>query len=281
VIWKRRKNAVAERLHAASDAELERVLIDLGAQLDYPPVPALALQVRNRLERELAPPPVRDVLRPYRPFRRSLALALVGLFLVAGAATAALFTLRGVDIRIRPTPPTAPPTPTRPAGSPDIGRLLSLGDRVTLSEARRTLPFAIRLPSLAELASPDEVYIDDEPSGGRVTAVYAARPGLPKASTTGVGLLITQFRARVDEEFVVKEAGPGTRVEQLSVGGAAGFWVEGDPHTVLYIDENGNNFPDSLRLAGNTLLWERDGVTFRLEADISRAQALRIATSFR
>jgi hypothetical protein len=272
---------MAERLRAASDAELERVLHDLGAHLDYPKVPALALQVRNRLERELAPPAVRQVLRPYRPLRRSLALAALGLLLVAGAATAALFTVRGVEIRIRPTPPTAPPTRTLPPGSPDIGRLLSLGDRVTLSEARRTAPFPVRLPSIAGLDTPDEVYIDDEPSGGRVTAVYAARRGLPRASTTGVALLITQFRARVDEEFVVKEAGPGTRVERLSVDGAPGYWVEGDPHTVLYIDENGNNFPDSLRLAGNTLLWERDGVTFRLEADISKEQALRVASSFR
>jgi hypothetical protein len=273
---------VAEPLHAASDAELERVLLDLGTRLDYPRLPALALQVRNRLERELAPPAVRQVLRPYRPLRRSLALAVVGLLLVAGAATAALFTVRGVDIRLRPTPPTAAPTPSLPTdASPDLGLALSLGERVTLAEARRSVSFPVLLPDLPGPDSPDEVFIDDDPSGGRVTAVYAPRPGLPRTNITGVGLLITQFRARVDEEFVVKEAGPGTRVERLSVGGAPGYWVEGDPHTVLYIDENGNNFPDSLRLAGNTLLWERDGVTFRLEADISKAQALRIATSFR
>jgi hypothetical protein len=277
---------VAERLRAADDAELERALVDLGARLDYPQMPTLAVHVRNRLERELAPPTVREVLRPYRPLRRSLAFALAGLLLVAGAATAALFTVRGVDIRFRPTPPTVSPTPSAPtATSPDLGTLLSLGERVTLAEARRGVPFPVRLPTLLGLGTragdPDEVYLDDEPEGGRVTAVYRARPpGLPRATATNVGLLITQFRAGLDEDFIVKEAGPGTRVERVSVDGAPGYWVEGEPHTIVYVDENGSNFPDSVRLAGNTLLWERRGITFRLEADIDRQQALRIAASF-
>jgi hypothetical protein len=277
----RRENEVAERLRAATDAELGRALIDLGTRLDYPPMPALAIQVRSRLERELAPPSVREVLRPYRPLRRSLVLAALGLLLIAGAATAALFTVRGVEIRFRSTPPVTP-TPSPPAAaSPDLGTTLSLGERVTLAEARRSVSFPVRLPSAPELGSPDEVYVDDEPTGGRVTAVYRARPGLPRATTTNVGLLITQFRAGFDEDFILKEAGPGTRVEQVGVGGAPGYWIEGEPHTVVYLDEKGNPFPDTVRLAGNTLLWERAGVTFRLEADISRQQALRIATSFR
>lgn len=269
---------VAERLQAASDAELERVLRDLGTRLDYPPIPALAVQVRSRLEREITPPPVREVLRPYRPLWRSLVFAVLGLLLVAGAATAARFAVRGVEIRFRPTPPTVGP----PTGeTPDPGPLLSLGERVTLSEARRAVSFPVRLPTLARLGRPDEVYVDDDPVGGRVTLLYRPRPGFPRATTTNVGLLITQFRATFDEEFIVKEAGPGTRVEQVSVDGAPGYWIEGEPHTVLYVDENGSLFPDSVRLAGNTLLWERRGFTFRLEADISRQHALRIAVSLR
>lgn len=273
---------MAERLQSASDAELELVLRDLGTRLDYPPMPALAVQVRSRLEREIAPPAVREVLRPYRPLRRSLAFAVLGLLLVAGAATAARFAVRGVEIRFRSTPPTVSPPTARPTGeSPDPGPLLSLGERVTLSEARRAVSFPVRLPTLPRPGRPDEVYVDDDPVGGRVTLLYRPRPGFPKATTTNVGLLITQFRATFDEEFIVKEAGPGTRVEQVSVDGAPGYWIVGEPHTVLYVDENGSLFPDSVRLAGNTLLWERRGFTFRLEADIDRQHALRIAVSLR
>lgn len=272
---------MADRLRTAGDAELGRALTELGTRLDYPRVPAMAVQVRHRLERELAPPPVREALRPYRPLRRSVAIAVLGLLLVAGAATAALFRIRGVEIRIRPTPTAVPSRSPTTDASPDIGRTLFLGERVTLREARQTVSFRVRLPNVPELGSPDEVYVDDDPSGGRVTAVYAPRSSLPPTSATGVGLLITQFRAAIDEDFVVKEAGPDTRVEQISVGGDPGYWVEGEPHVVLYVDENGIPFPDEARLAGNTLLWERDGVTFRLEADVSKQQALRIATSFR
>ena len=270
---------MADRLGTLGDADLGRALVELGNRLDYPRLPAMAAQVRHRLERELAPPPVRQALRPYRPLRRTVAIAVVGLMLVAGAATAALFRVRGVEIRIRPTP-SALPSPTATAEvTPDIRP--SLGERVSLSEARQRVSFRVRVSSLAELGSPDEIYVDDEPSGGRVTSLYSARPGLPASSATGVGLLATQFHAAFDEDFVLKEAGPGTRVEQVSVGGDPGYWIEGEPHIVLYVDENGMNFPDTVRLAGNTLLWERGGITFRLEADFSKQQALRIAASFR
>ena len=38
---------------------------------------------------------------------------------------------------------------------------------------------------------------------------------------------------------------------------------------------------ETLRLAENTLLWERGGVTYRLEAQVTRDEAIRIASSFR
>jgi len=37
----------------------------------------------------------------------------------------------------------------------------------------------------------------------------------------------------------------------------------------------------SLRLARNTLIWQRDGVVLRLEGQITRAQALRLASRLR
>ena len=35
------------------------------------------------------------------------------------------------------------------------------------------------------------------------------------------------------------------------------------------------------RLAGNTLLWERDGITYRLEAALARDDAIAVAVSLR
>ena len=48
-------------------------------------------------------------------------------------------------------------------------------------------------------------------------------------------------------------------------------------HEFLYLDANGNPQPDTARLAANTLLWERDGVTYRLESALDRDAALALA----
>jgi hypothetical protein len=67
----------------------------------------------------------------------------------------------------------------------------------------------------------------------------------------------------------------------VTVNGGRGFWLEGAPHQFFYRDPDGSVRPDTLRLAGNTLLWEQGGVTLRLEADLTRDQALRLASTFR
>lgn len=61
--------------------------------------------------------------------------------------------------------------------------------------------------------------------------------------------------------------------------GDGGYWISGDPHLVFVLDEFGNVKEDEVRLAGNVLLWEDDGVSYRIEADISKARALGIARS--
>src|SRR5437867_1441669 len=60
-----------------------------------------------------------------------------------------------------------------------------------------------------------------------------------------------------------------------------GFWLAGEPHQFFYRDPSGNFQADTLRLAGNTLLWEEGGITHRLEAQVSKDEALRIASSVR
>jgi hypothetical protein len=58
--------------------------------------------------------------------------------------------------------------------------------------------------------------------------------------------------------------------------------MEGQPHQVFYTSNSGTSFiTDTLRLAGNTLIWEQNGLVMRLEAQVDKATALRIAASFR
>ena len=60
-----------------------------------------------------------------------------------------------------------------------------------------------------------------------------------------------------------------------------GFWLEGAPHLYFYRDPNGSVQQETLRLAGNTLVWVQNGITVRLEAQVDQATALRIAGTFR
>jgi hypothetical protein len=272
-----------------SAAELEAAVRDLGARLDYPPSEQLAFVVRQRLEREEAPrrgwlPRIRlaDRLRPaLAPAWQRAAVALVVIVaLLSGIlvfspstrkAVAGWLGLRGVKIEVVPT---LPPVPT------PLGRNLVLGRAVSLAEAQAAVPFRILLPSVPELGQPDEIDLTETFGTGRVSLLYRARPGFPRASATGVGLLVTEFEAKPEKEFIEKKVvAGGASLEAVRVNGEPAFWIEGAPHELYYVDANGSPIRDTIRLAGNVLLWQHGSVTLRLEADVPMARALAIAES--
>ena len=257
--------------------ELEATLTDLGGRLAYPRPTRLSAAVRARLHE---PRPRRwwdAVLSPryaFAPAALTLLLILVvSLAAVPGVRAAAdeFLRLRGIDIF------QTSATPTAPAASPAVP---FPGERVSLEDARGRAPF-LRVPADARLGTPDQVYVDKIPAGDRVTLVYLSRPGIPISRDAGVSAVVVVFRAQIDESLFAKVGVAGTRIEEVTINGDRGFWLEGTPHQFFYRDSAGNPSPETLRLAGNTLLWEQGGVTFRLEAQVARDDALRIATSFR
>jgi hypothetical protein len=253
-------------------SDLERALGAIGSEIEYPPTPALAAAVRARVE--AAPVPGRRLVVPPR---RTLAIALAALLLLAGTAVAAVpswrhsvldwLGLRSVKIE------RVPRLPATPTGAP-----LALGKQVTLSGTRAPgADFDVLVP---RGLPPDAVYVSDEPPGGQVALVYKGRRGLPQA-VAGVGLLITEFRGQQSSVFLQKSLGPGTTAERVTVNGEPGIWIAGQPHVVIYRDARGEVRDYTLRLATNTLLWRHGDLLLRLEAHISKADALRIASSMR
>jgi hypothetical protein len=129
------------------------------------------------------------------------------------------------------------------------------------------------------LGEPDAVYVSN---ANQVSLVYASRSAVPSSpQSPGVGVLLTQFRAVLEEPLIQKGLPPGTRVEEVRVGTSRGYWISGAPHSFIYRDVGGSMREDRSRLAGNTLLWARDGVTLRLESALDRDEAIRIAESLR
>jgi hypothetical protein len=166
--------------------------------------------------------------------------------------------LRSVEVR------RVPSTPRVSARPGDIR--LDLGRPVTLAAARDRLRFRILVP--AQPTGPPRIFVDSSPPGGRVTFLYD-RPRL----------LVTEFRGSQSQIFLEKAVGPDTTIKRVRVGGAPGAWIAGRPHGAVFADANGVIRQDRTRLAGNVLVWERDGLVLRLEGARTLAGALRVARS--
>ena len=267
---------MSSRMH---DDELERTLTDIGQRLAYPRSTALTSAVRERIAARPRPS-WRD-----RVTGRSLAPALVTVALLLFVTALALpgvqaaardfLRLRGIDLFPVASVPAVTPRPSTTAS----GTAFAPGDRVSLAEARARTHFTIALP--ASLGQPDEVYVQTANTGEHVTVVYRERPGIPVSPASGVAAVVVELRGGVESGFFAKGIGPDTRIEDVTIDGARGYWLEGAPHFFFYRSPDGAIIQETFRLAGNTLLWERDGLVYRLEAQVSKAQALELAASFR
>lgn len=237
--------------------ELEQELVTLGRALDVPEAPDLVPAVLGGID-----------TRRLRSGRRRLVLALAVLALAALAATLAIPDARSALLRfLQIGGARIELVDELPVVSPSPAELeLMLGQRVSLDEARRSASF-----ELLELHDePDAVYLGDR---GTVWFLY----GRPDA----VRLLVAQTpEHEIDEPFILKKlAASGTSIEPVTVRGQRAYFLSGEPHVVMLLDEFGVMYPESARLARDVLVWAENGRTVRLEGDLTRADALEIADS--
>lgn len=249
---------MAEHLDAALDASMDAALKELAGVVAFPPTPDLRRGVLSHLTE-----PQRRWWLP-SAWPRALALALIATVLVAATAAALAFVLPGLRIIFVPSLPTA----SVPADG--LATRLGLGQRVPLESVDVLVPTV--------LGEPDEVYSSF--SGEVVSLVYAAGDDLVELEQSGIGLLLQEIRGSLDvgqiEKLVIESQAQVTPVE---VAGADGFWIEGPPHLVRYLGRSGQDRAEATRLAGDTLVWERDGVLFRIESGLGLEPTLRIAES--
>jgi hypothetical protein len=157
---------------------------------------------------------------------------------------------------------------------------------VTLEEAQAAVAYLIHRPTTAPLDQPDRVYLT-EPTGESsvpdqmVSFVYLPRAGLTASAESGIGALLTQIPGDTNVDHLYKGIGPSATLEVVTVNGAPAYWIEGPSHFFGYVDPRGTNQVQDLRLASNVLLWEQDGLTFRLEASLTQEEAIAVAESVR
>ncbi|MQA85498.1 MAG: hypothetical protein GEV03_12930 [Streptosporangiales bacterium] len=243
------------------DTGLEAELRELGRRLDVPPAPDVADAVRAQLagpEDDAPATPRRPLTRRPRP--RHLAAAAVVLLaaVVVGtpmgrAAVVEVLRFAGVEVRQEPRPT---PRPTGPG-------MLPGETRTSLEEARRRAAFPVYVPEAL----------------GRPEAVTVSDGDPPRV----VSLLYRDGRVRLDEfdgrpsPYFEKFAGRAD-AKMVRIGDRRALWVRG-PHEVVYADRTGRTRTGSARLAANTLVWQTDGVTLRLEGDFAPNRAIAVARS--
>jgi hypothetical protein len=268
------------------DRDLERELGELGARIEYPPTPDLARELRRQLEEE-----GEEERRRRRGWFRfpdpiSRLAAAAALLLVLGVPvlspamreTFSSWFVEGQSAAgggpsgVAVESGDAAPRQSSSEEAPPVGSNRGFGEPITLREARAAQDAPILLPEAMKLGVPDEVYALEPSSGGGVVLVYRSRPGLPPLGDSGIGLVLTERTGDLGSTYL-EEARSVNGFEEVNVGGERGYWI---PH---------GSAPSVVGSAwhprADVLLWEREGQALRLQADLSKREAIRIAESTR
>jgi hypothetical protein len=230
--------------------ELERALVALGGELDFPLEPNLLPGIRARLERRRLFVPGRRVVA----FAVAVALFAFGIAMAVPDARSAIlrfFHIGGVTVERVETLPAAKERPLT-AG---------LGEPLSRQEAERRTGFAIRLPDF------------DGPPPKR----YYVRPGLIATvfHSGSKDVLLVEFQGDqmgITKKFASKE----TLVEPVQLG-QFGLWLAGGRHVLRWEFGHGALHELETRFAGNVLIWAEGETTYRLEGDLSKAKMLKLA----
>jgi hypothetical protein len=207
------------------------------------------------LGRELELPAEPDLVRSVsarlepRRGRRPLVLALAAAVLVALAAALAVpqarstilrfFHLGGATIERVETLPAAEERPL----AQGLGPSISVDEAATSASFRPLLPPGIERVHLNEGAILVLLGTHDRP------------------------VLLTEFGGSL---YVKKVLGGETNIQQVRVGRDYGLWVAGARHVFRMPSQ-------APRMAGNVLLWTHGDLTLRLEGEITKAEAVRLA----
>lgn len=245
-----------------SPSGLQIDLIELGKHVEWPDETDLAPAVLNIIGAR----PIRRNRRWLAPVLAAVAIAL--LLLTPPGKEAVAWLLRVSGIKVEFTQITAP------AIAPAT---LTIGDPVSLATAQASVEFPVLIPSSIPL--PDSVQLASWGGGRQIVMAWAASDQLPEVFETRTGLLLFQFRASVNEELLTKQATEATVIQEVAVRGSTGYFISGAPHIVWFESSDNMMFEDFVRLAANVLIWEADGVTYRIESSLGLEETLAVAES--
>lgn len=287
------------------DERWQSQLLAVARALPYPATPELAPAVLRRMQIVVRRRPARSAAFPAARVvggrRMGWAVAAVVILVLAGGLLAVPGVRAGVleflqigVVRIElvatatPTPAgsvtsgpgtqasaatrTALPTVTlRPRPTP-LSSILDLEGQTTFADAQARAPFALRLPTYpADLGQPDLAFVQD--LDGTAVVLIWLEPADPTQVRLSVQYLSSRDMATKLIYEVVKET-PGA-VEFTEVNGREAIWTTG-PYVLR--TQNGQ-YVEYRLIQGHVLIWTDGNLTYRLETNLARDEAVRIAES--
>lgn len=260
-------------------------LKETARQFQYPPTPDVTGTVLKRLDNGGRP---RARLRSAWAITSFLVLLLAILFAVPGVRAEIIRFLQVGVVRIFPAAPTLTALPSLPQApvtatpgivssgtttSPNNTQnepryavtLSDIAGETTLEAAQASLPFSIRLPGYPDdIGAPERVFLQE--NGAMVILVWSDPVDRHKARLSlheigPGGILVGKFEPRV--------------IQETQVNGRYAVWAQGP-----YLVQLTNGSIEFRRtVEGNTLIWEENDITYRLETDLALEEAIKIAES--
>ncbi|HLY26895.1 MAG TPA: hypothetical protein VKQ72_11180 [Aggregatilineales bacterium] len=264
---------------ATSDEAFERHVRHAAETFVYPPTPDIAAPVRQRIARI---EPIPGARRWLLWIGVALLIVLFVLLAVPGVRAAIVNWLRIGGVIVIPEAPTTTATPllsapnARPSATPPrlpsptaLQSILDLAGETTLADAQKRVKFPIRLPTYPiGLGAPDRVYLQDL-NGAVVVLIWL--------STSQPGGIRFALHILGPGAFVYKME--PTIIQETSLNGKPALWTEG-PYFLVWRSDSQTPTWDMRRIVnGNVLIWTDAPLTYRLESDLSFAEALKIAQS--
>lgn len=261
-----------------NEMEFEKRLHSIASGMDYPLTPDIAGSVVTRLRPSGHPRFISKKLA----WSLTIIFVLVSSLMLIPPARAAILEFIQIGIvRIFPQP-TEPPVDGTSTVSPEIitpstatpegvsPLLIPFLDQIAgetdLATAIQDSPYSILLPAYpADLGEPDHIYLQD--ADGVMTILVWVDPNQPEHVTMSLHFIPVGH-------WAINKIGP-TNIEESIVNGQDAIWAEG-PYPLLL--QNGRIQVDRL-INGHVLIWEGDGMTYRLETDLSLEEAIKIAES--
>jgi hypothetical protein len=274
-------------MNTPSNQPLDEHLKEAAHQFQYPPTPDVTGAVLKRLDSGDRP---RARIRSAWVVTSLLILVLASLFGVPGVRAEIVRFFQVGVVRIFPATPTLTALPSLPqmpvtatpgiissgtAATPNNAQyeplyMVTLSDmagETTLEAAQASLPFPIRLPGYpADIGAPGRVFLQENGSMVILAWTDPADPQKARLSLHQIGpggILVGKFEPRL--------------IQETQVNGQYAVWAQG-PYLVRLTN---GSIEFRRTVEGNTLIWEENGITYRLESDLSLEETVKIAESLK